>query len=173
MKVPALLVCATSFASAHAAELTPEETKELMAGVKMVEAAFEKKDVPGMVEHTHPAIHKLLGGKEAFAKVTEQAMAQIAQQEIRVLDNQYGPPSKVHLSGTDRICFIPRTNVMHIKDMKIKSTGFLIAIRSEGQPWKFLDGAALRQNPELLKTLFPGLPDDVEQPENRMEPITD
>jgi len=60
---------------------------------------------------------------------------------------------------------------MHVRDKTIRSKGFLIAIRSEGQPWKFLDGAILQEKPQMLHLLLPGLPKDISLPENRFEPI--
>jgi hypothetical protein len=60
---------------------------------------------------------------------------------------------------------------MQIGGRKIQCTGFLIAIQSEGQFWKSLDGAALLPNPGILKALLHGLPEDAKVPENRYVPI--
>ena len=101
--------------------------------------------------------------------MTTEVMASIKKDGIRITDNQYGTPSSIHRSGSDRVCFVPRSNVTHIGERKIRGKGFLIAIRGEGEPWRFFDSAILLENPEMLHTLLPGLPKDIELPENRME----
>jgi len=68
VKPSLLLVCAVSTAFLHADELTPEQPTELMTAVTKVQEAFNSGDVAAMVKSTHPKVHALVGGEEAFEK---------------------------------------------------------------------------------------------------------
>lgn len=170
MKPVTLLLC-LSAASLHAEEPTPVQASEIMAGAHKLEEAFDKGDTETIIFLTHPKAHRLFGGEETFRKTTTGTIRDLKKKNVLILDNKYGKLFPLYRSGTDLVSFVPRTYVMHIAGRKIQCTGFLIAIQSEGQSWKFLDGAVLLQNPEILKILLPGLPEDAKVPENRYVPI--
>ena len=65
---------------------------------------------------------------------------------------------------------MPRVSVAEVQGKKVKSTTFMIAIRyTATRDWKYLDGAGLRQRPELLYHLLPELQRDIALPPNRVE----
>ena len=165
-----ILLCAT--ATAYSADLSDNEIKALLARATMVKDAFDRGDSETVIKMTHPSIYRLTNGKEAFEALTRQSFKQVATLGITILDSSLSPPSRIYNSGTDTVCFIPRTSVMTANGKKVRSIGFLIAVRgSDTSDWLFLDGSGLRKNPESLKTLLPGLPKDVALPENRKELI--
>jgi len=155
----------------HAAEPTPEQTREIMAVAEKLRIAFENGDDGAIISNTHPKIYSLFGGREEFKKKTTLAIADMMAKGVRMTDNEFGKLSPLYEAGADKLCFVPRTFTMHIGDKKIRTSGFLVAVQTEGAPWMFLDGAAFAQKPELLKILFPLLPDNLPLPEVRYTPI--
>ena len=157
---------------ALAADLSLEDTKHLLERALKIKAAFDKGDADTIIEMTHPSIYALTNGKEGFEKLTRGAMELVKSMGITIIESSLGTPTRTYVSGTVTVCFIPRISVMSVQGKKVKSIGFLIAARNrDNEKWLFLDGSGLRKNPTLLKSLFPGLPDDVKLPENRLEKI--
>lgn len=155
-----------------AASLSPDEATALIATTERIKVAFDERDIATIMAMTHPSIYKLTNGKDGFEAITRQAFVQIESAGVRFLDSKLGTPSEIYSCGEEQVCFIPRTSTLEVDGKKVRSIGFLIAIRSvKGGDWLFLDGSGLRKNPELLKKLLPDLPADTPLPENRVELI--
>ncbi|HSJ03546.1 MAG: hypothetical protein ACAI34_22510 [Verrucomicrobium sp.] len=171
----ATLAFSLSLTTAQAGELSADDTKAILARAEMVKVAFDKGDTDTIVKLTHPAIFKLTNGKEGFENITKQATTMISSMGIKILESSMGTPTKTYTAGASTVTFVPRTSVMSLKDKKIRTIGYLIAIKggTEAPDWLFLDGAGLRGKPGLLKTLLPELPDDVKLPENKVEPVSE
>jgi hypothetical protein len=89
---------------------------------------------------------------------------------VKVLSSETGAPTQTYPAGDEEMCFVPRISVMEVQGKKAKSTGFIIAVRRKGSSlWKYLDGTPLRQNPEILRYLFPKLTSDPALPPNKVE----
>ena len=102
--------------------------------------------------------------------MTKQAVIQLRGSGIKFLQSELGVPSEMHSAGEEEICLVPRISVVEVGGKKAKSTTFMIAIRRLGaSEWKYLDGAGLRKNPDLLYQLFPKLQRGIGLPENKVE----
>jgi hypothetical protein len=155
---------------AFAGTLGATEVAALHSDISSMMAAMERGDPEPIIERTHPSLKKLMGGDEAFANVTRQAMTLLAG--MRFISSELGPPTRTYAAGDEEVCFVPRVAVMEIGDARVKSTTFMVAIRDVGgSRWTYLDGAGLRKNPGMLRTLLPALEADVALPPNEMEQV--
>lgn len=155
-----------------AKDLSEAEAAALVADIESIMAKFEAGEVQPILDSTHESLIKMMGGQEPFESVTKAAVAQIEQMGIKYLESQMGTPTQVYVADSEEVCFVPRSSVMSVNGQKVKSTGFMIAVRKIGAAgWKYLDGAALQQNPELLWMLLPALSRDIQLPTNKTELI--
>lgn len=154
-----------------AGTLTENEVKEIKADIALMMTSFEQGDAQALLDKTHESVYALVGGnKESFDKMMRQAAQQIMDMGIKFRESELGTPTETYLAGKYELCFVPRVSVMEMQGQKIKSTGFMLAARTVGEPgWKYLDGAGFSKNPALLKTLFPGIDPKVKLPPSRME----
>lgn len=166
-----LLFCLLAIPFAVAGKPPADDAKRIKSEIAQMMALFEKGDAQALLDLTHESAYVLVGGnKEAFDKAMKQAAEQVFRSGIKFLSSEIGDPTEIHSAGKYEVCFVPRISVLEYQGKKIKSTGFLIAARTAGQrDWKYLDGAALRQNPGLLNKLFPDLAPDVPLPPNNRE----
>jgi hypothetical protein len=160
----AVLLC-----GAEPTKLSVADRAALMKTAQSVQRAFDAGDADAIIRHTHPVILKFFGSREQFENTTRQAVKSMAGQ-ITVEKTEWGEPSAVYVSGTDEVCFVPKTSIMRVTDKRARSVGFLIAARAKGDSeWQFLDGAPLRKDTSVLWQLFPMFPKDVPIPANTIE----
>jgi hypothetical protein len=165
-KIVTTLVCAfMASSSATAATLDASEIAQVKLEITSMYDAFEHGDAKALLAKTHESLYKLTGGKEAFEKATQQAVDQLRGSGIKFLRSELGTPTQTYVADEEEVCFVPRVSVMEIQGKQAKSTGFMIAIRKLGtDEWKYLDGAGLRKNPDLLYLLMPKLERGIELP---------
>lgn len=155
---------------AFAELLSVAESEELRGQIIAVTTAFENGNAEALIEHTHPSLYALTGGRDAFAEMTLQALVQLRETGIKFLHAEVGTPTPIYPAGDEEVCFVPRVSVMEIQGKKARSTTFMIAIRPiGGKEWKFLDGAGLRKHPDLLYKLLPKLERGIVLPPNNLE----
>ena len=155
---------------AIAGTLSAPEVAKLKSDITTMMAAFEKGDADLLIANTHESVYALMGGKEVFEKSSREAVQQLLQMGVKFVSSEMGTPTQTYAAGDEEMCFVPRISVMEVQGRKAKSTGFMIAVRSkDSSVWKYLDGAPLRKNPELLRYLFPKLTSDPELPQNTVE----
>ncbi len=155
---------------AGAGELSAAEAGNLRTEIAIITTAVEQGDPEAIIERTHPSLKAMVGGEEAFATMTRQAMQLIRDGGIRIVSSEVGTPTPLYAAGEEEVCFVPRVTVMEIGDRKAKSTTFMVAIRKVGGgDWTYLDGAGLRKRPEMLHQLLPRLQRDVALPPNTIE----
>lgn len=155
---------------AIAGTLSEAEVERLRADVAVLTTSFERGDAEALIQRTHPSLHALVGGPEAFAEITRKSVEQLRQSGVEFLDAEVGAPTQTYPAGDEEICFIPRISIMQIQGKKARSTTFMIAIRRAGKrEWKYLDGAGLRKHPELLYQLLPKLERGISLPLNMIE----
>jgi hypothetical protein len=171
MKILLVVLLALLSFSSSAVELSEEETS-LIEQVKSLRTAYEMGDVDKIVESTFQPLIKAAGGSDAFKHAAMQAMQQQALAGIFVQSADYAKPTAPISAGNYTLRFVPTVLVMKMPGKRGKSTGFTIAIREiNSTDWRFLDGAGLRKNPSMLRTLFPELPENLSLPENKIELI--
>ena len=150
-------------------DIAENEAKAIAAEVNAMVGSFNKGDVKALLEKTHPAIYKLAGDQETFEQTLTQGAKQIMELGIKIDSLKVSEPTTLYKSGKDSVCFVPMSSVMHMGDQKIASTSFMIASKAEAGEWKYLDGSALKANPEMLWTFFPDLPKDIKLPPHTVQ----
>ena len=131
--------------------------------------SFNKGKPEDLIKKTHPAIFKLAGGEKRFKEAIRSAAKKMIETGVKIESSEVEAPKKFHKAGDELVCFVPKTSVMVMGGQRVKSTSFMIAARRDKQDWKYMDGAGLRRNRELLWTFFPGLDKDLKLPENTIE----
>jgi len=165
-----LTLCLSKIAFAD--DVSQDDATALVARAGAVRQAMDRGDAEAIISLTHPSIYRVTNGKEGFEKLTRQSCAQITATGMKILESTLGTLTSTYQAGDYIVCFVPRTTIAGIQGKKVRSIGFLIAIRGgANSEWLFLDGAGLRQNPGALKILLPGLPESLALPENRKELI--
>jgi len=155
-----------------AREITNKDIEQIHKDINNMYTAFETGDASLLLASAHSSIYKITGGKSNYESLVVSSVEEIMEQGIIFHEAKLGKPTKLYLSGEEEICFVPRVSIMEYKGQKMKSTGFLIAIRSKGSnDWKYLDGSGLRRDQGLLWKLLPELSKDVELPANFLEKL--
>lgn len=150
--------------------LSAVEAEGLRAEIAAMAASFERGDAEALVAKTHPSLANLVGGQEAFAQSVRRAVEQLRETGIKFLSAEVGTPTETYPAGSEEVCFVPRVSVMEVQGKKVKSTTFMVAVRySATRDWKYLDGANLRQQPDLLYLLLPELERGIALPPNTVE----
>jgi hypothetical protein len=165
-----IALCCWLAGPAVAGTLSAADAEKLRAEIVSLTSSVEHGDPELLIKKTHPSLHALMGGQENFERITRQAVTQIPQSGIKFLSSTVGTPTKTYAAGDEEVCFVPKTSVMEVQGRKAKATNFMIAVRpAKGGAWQYLDGAGLRQNPEILYQLLPKLEQGIELPENTVE----
>ena len=153
-----------------AASLSESDVIQIKSDMTLIQNGFETGNAEAIFSLTHPSAYKLVGGKEEFEKIVIQTLAKTRGMGAKYLNRDIGTPTQEYSAGEEEVCFVPTTSILEIGGKKLKSMGFMIAIRKNGtHKWKYLDGAALRKFPDLLYTLIPKLPNEIELPQNKVE----
>ncbi|MGE4190143.1 MAG: hypothetical protein AB7G12_09600 [Thermoanaerobaculia bacterium] len=157
-------------ASLPASTLTEQDVVRMKSDIESIYEAFEAGDAKPLVALTHESLLELVGGKEMFEKITQEAIDQLRTSGVKFIESKLGTPDRTYDAGDEEVCFVPRISTMEIEGTRAKSIGFMVAIRQRGtSAWKYLDGAGLRKHPDFLYTLLPELERGIEFPPNRIE----
>ncbi len=152
------------------AVLGQQDIDVLHADILAMTEAFERGDAGPMIERTHPSLKAMAGGSEAFAEMAHNAVVQLRAAGVTFVSQEIGIPTPLYPAGSAYVCFVPRVSVMEMQGRRMKSIGYLVAVRSkDGGAWTYLDGAGLRTRPGLLYRLLPDLERDIPLPPNTLE----
>ncbi len=170
MKPILLLLVALSSFPTWSAELPTAEQSLLVGIVTQVVTAYEIGDAETIAELTFEPLVAAAGGADAFRAIAKQAIEQQRKMGMSIESITVGKPGEPISAGQYTLCFIPKVTVMRTSKRLGKSTSFMVAVRNAENPrWQFIEGAGVRKNPQILKLLFPELPDDVSLPEYKVE----
>lgn len=152
-------------ALANADSLDEADISRMHSDIRTMMNHFELGHVQPILDSTHESIFTLLGGKAAYSKSTKTAIDELKQLGFRYISMDYGKPTQLYQAGDEELCFVPLVSIMEVQGNRVKSTSFMVAIRKRGSDqWKYIDGAGVAQNPQVLQTLFPKLETGVELP---------
>jgi hypothetical protein len=161
-------------AKATGTAVPPDEVKVIHNAITKMQRCYREGDYDGIVAATHPSLIEQAGGEESFRKALEDAVAMLQSGKIKMGDDQLGAPSGLHDAADEWVCFVPKRNIIEVDGRKIRSQGFYVAVKKkEDGAWRFLDGAGMRNNPEMLWTLLPDLPRGVEIPPVKREIVSE
>lgn len=127
---------------------------------------LKKNDYSFMQEKTHPSLINYVGGAEAYQQLLKYVQNLLAKSRVEIVNVQSKPPLYSYIVDREEICFVPKTITMKVAgQIQAASPSFMVAIRSlQSHQWTYLDGAGLKNNPQMLFTLFPNFPKDVKLP---------
>ncbi len=154
----------------NAASLDEADIRQLHSDISTMLNHFELGNAQPIIDKTHESLFAMVGGKEVFAETTREAIEELKQMGVNYISSKFGIPSQLYQAGDEELCFVPHFSIMEVEGQRVKSTGYMIAIRKRGSnQWKYLDGAGMSQNPQLLRELFPDLDGDIELPPHVVE----
>ena len=158
--------------SAFAGELSPSDAKALREDVRAMMAAYARGDADFLIERTHPSLKRLAGGDDAFQAITRDALKKQHNAGVVIISEDVGVPTRTYAAGEEEVCFVPRQSLIRVRETPMRSTTFMVAVRRIGTTrWRYLDGAAMLENPALLRQLLPALEPGVALPEGGMEAL--
>lgn len=106
------------------------------------------------------------GGKEAYKGLLASAVDTFKKDNILVTKVETQPPQDSYIAGVNELCFIPKQLTFSTNGKsKLGEKSLMLAVRPlASKEWKYMDGAGLIKNPELLYTLFPDFSRDIKVP---------
>jgi len=105
------------------------------------------------LKYTHPNVIKMIGGNQKFIEILK-----IGTNEMQNMGNKYesieiGKPSQTVKAGNEIHCLIPETIKMQLKDGKMISKSYLLAVtKDKGKNWTFIE-TALLTNSNIISIL--------------------
>ncbi|MHC1673197.1 hypothetical protein ACODUM_10080 [Stenotrophomonas maltophilia] len=171
--VPLLLLLLAAMApAARAGVLSADESAALRQDVQAMMGAFARGDAELIIARTHPSLKRLAGGDEAYARMTRDTLKELRKAGVTLISDEAGVPGRTHAAGDEEVCFVPRQSLLRVREAPMRSTSFMLAVRRVGTTrWSFIDGAALLDNPALLRQLLPALEPGVTLPKGGMQAL--
>lgn len=171
--VPLLLLLLAAMApAARAGVLSADESAALRQDVQAMMGAFARGDAELIIARTHPSLKRLAGGDEAYARMTRDTLKELRKAGVTIISDEAGVPGRTYAAGDEEVCFVPRQSLLRVREAPMRSTSFMLAVRRVGTTrWSFIDGAALLDNPALLRQLLPALEPGVTLPRGGMEAL--
>lgn len=158
------LALALAFVLAAAANAQDARKETITKLAKEMGDALLKGDYAKMVDQTHPAAIKELGGREQAIKTIGEALKQIEAAGMKILSYSVGDVSDLAKEGDNTFAIVKTKMQMSAPKVKVHANSYLLAISSDdGKTWHFLDGSGLA-DPEVRKKLLPKLPEKFELP---------
>ncbi|HGM5897771.1 TPA: hypothetical protein ACKP4Q_002860 [Stenotrophomonas maltophilia] len=171
--VPLLLLLLAAMApAARAGVLSADESAALRQDVQAMMGAFARGDAELIIARTHPSLKRLSGGDEAYARMTRDTLKELRKAGVTIISDEAGVPGRTYAAGDEEVCFVPRQSLLRVREAPMRSTSFMLAVRRVGTTrWSFIDGAALLDNPALLRQLLPALEPGVTLPKGGMQAL--
>ncbi|MCU1087434.1 hypothetical protein JAK45_07015 [Stenotrophomonas maltophilia] len=171
--VPLLLLLLAAMApAARAGVLSADESAALRQDVQAMMGAFARGDAELIIARTHPSLKRLAGGDEAYARMTRDTLKELRKAGVTIISDEAGVPGRTYAAGDEEVCFVPRQSLLRVREAPMRSTTFMLAVRRVGTTrWSFIDGAALLDNPALLRQLLPALEPGVTLPKGGMQAL--
>lgn len=152
--------------------LSTKEKAALLEEAKLAQDAMNRGDLEAMMKYEHPAVFKLAGGKDEFEKQAKASLEMLKTLGVKYVKTDFGDPTDTYDAGDNIVCFLPRTSLLDTNGKKVKSQGYWLAARTKGDTvWRFVDGAGIEANKDLLWMMFPDLPKDIHLPEWKQEVV--
>lgn len=170
--LPLSLLLAAMPLPALAGELSPADSAALRQDVQAMMTAFAHGDTDLVIARTHPSLKRQVGGDEAYARMTRDTLEALRRAGVSIISDEAGVPGRTYAAGDEEVCFVPRRSLLRVREAPMRSTSFMVAVRRIGTTrWRYLDGAAMLENPALLRQLLPALEPGVALPEGGMEAL--
>lgn len=141
------------------AEPIPEgELIKIMESVNIISNATRNSDIDVLVDYMPPKVLTLMGGRENALHITKASMDGMAAQNVKILDYSAKQPKELVRTSLSEIVLVPTLMLLETPDVKVQSSGFLIASRALGEEnWTFMDASGIKKR-SGMEALFPNYP---------------
>ena len=132
-------------------------------------------DFETVLNHTHPKVVEIMGGKKAALTLLQTTFESMKTQGFVFEKAEILNVSEVIKEQNQYRCFIEGYNQMKIASQRIKSKSYLLGIYNEAESfWWFIEAKQLK-NKAMLDDVFPNFKTRLEIPEDNLEvePIMD
>jgi hypothetical protein len=128
--------------------------------------AFKNKDWSTFAKFNHPAMLKMMGGEEAFAKLLASQMKEIPDTAIKKIE--VGKILQIVKTAQDHQCVIEQNMLMEMEQTRITSTTYLVGESlNGGKSWTFFDASSEGMvKPTDIK---PNLSPEIKVPKKKQE----
>ncbi len=125
--------------------------------------ATVKKDFEEVVDLSHPAAIKVLGGRTRAIKLIKEQLEKSEKDGVKLLSvKKVGLPEKIYPSKTAHYCVVPIAfQIMIDEKMSYLKTALIGISIDKGKAWKFVD---ISLGEEAVRKFLPELPADLEFP---------
>jgi hypothetical protein len=156
------LLVASAVLVVHAGE--PARTAAVKKLATELADATRKGDYDRVIDHTHDAIVKDLGGREKAISGIETLMKSLMAKGVTLKGYQVGDPGKFYTEGGNTFVVVPTVMELGFPGGKAVSKSYLLGISTDGgKTWKFADGAGMADRANRERVL-PKLPAELQLP---------
>jgi len=136
--------------------------KKAKETVQEAHKAMMDSNYAKLIDLTHPAAVKMLGGKEKAIETVREAMEGIKGQGLTIQSMEALDPEEPVTSGAEVYVVVPCTLEMKGGGKTVSVKSFYLGISSDkGETWTFLDGS---QGEGMIRQVLPNLPADLKLP---------
>ena len=159
-----ILTSTTAFA--NSTQCKDDYEKIIAKEIKDIGTALNKGNYALITEKTDSSIINYAGGKDKYNAILELAANSFKLNKIFVSQVDTHPPKQSYIIGRNEFCAIPKQVTISMNGRKMTGDlSFMLAVRPiESKEWKYIDGAGLQKNPDMIYTLFPDFPRDSKIP---------
>jgi hypothetical protein len=134
------------------------------ADVRLIVQSLYAGDIDVVLQYTHPAVVKLMGGPDATRQAVESAVALLKRSDMRIESLSFPSAATCLTGGGRQFIVVPTLSVIAAGDQRIESLNFQLGVLEPGgRGWTYVDGA--RVNAENVQLLLPGFPPDYRFPQ--------
>lgn len=154
--------------SAFAADLQCKKDYDsiIAKDIHAVSTAYNNDNLQYLADMTDDSVVNFAGGKQALFEKLTLAVSMFKKANMTISEVKTEPPQYSYIVKDNEICFVPKQTKVIIKGRaEYTETNFMLAVRPiSSQKWKYVDGSGLIKHPEMLYTLFPDFPRDIQVP---------
>jgi hypothetical protein len=152
-----IIVCASYLIAKYRIESTP-----VVIQARQMADAMLKSDFDRFIDYTFPKVVQLFGGKEKMAKFLKNGVVNMHEHGYQYLSCEVGKPEEIRKVDNYSFTIIPETIKMRTeKGTLVQESYFLGISTDDGNNWKFIDGAGIKDT-SILRIVIPELVGQIE-----------
>lgn len=156
----ATVVLSSTTSFANKAQCKQDYEKIISKEITKMGTAFNDGNYQYIADKSDSSIIELTGGKANYDAILLQAVTAFKNENIKVDKVDTQPPKESHIIQNKEFCVIPKHTSISINGKTVAGDmSFMLAVRPlDSNEWKYIDGAGLKKNPDMLQILFPEIP---------------
>jgi hypothetical protein len=158
-------------AAVYARDPTSTERSQIEAAMRSFNAAFIDQDAEATAAQTHPKFLETFGGRESYVKLLKEIYLSRGSFRASII-SQSVSAGRIIVAGQYELCVVDELTVHMSGGRRFHTKGYALAVRtSPSGQWRFIGGNAFREDPSLLRDLFPEIPPSFSLPEYVTRPV--